>query len=139
MGDVEKVQVDGASVPASEKDDLIQKAVKMFNNDSFWLVAPYKVFDQGTKRSVVNLENGDKALLVTYTSGGSTPGDSYLWLLDENGLPYAFKMWVKIIPVGGIEASWDNWTKMESGAYLPQSHKLGPLTLSMGNIRGFNP
>ena len=110
----------------------------MFNNDSFWLVAPYKIFDEGTERSLVSLEDGSQALLVTYTSGGSTPGDSYLWLLNENEIPYAYKMWVKIIPVGGVEASWDHWTKMESGAYLPKSHKMGPITLSMGDVRGFN-
>ncbi|MCB0448345.1 MAG: hypothetical protein KDD03_12720, partial [Gelidibacter sp.] len=82
---------------------LIAKAINYFNNDSFWLVAPYKVFDKGTERSVVTLENGKKGLLVTYTSGGSTPGDSYLWHLDANGKPTSFQMWVDILPIGGLE------------------------------------
>ena len=66
-------------------EETIQTALDYFNNDSFWLVAPYKVFDEGTKRSIVEYE-GKEALLVTYSSGGSTPGDSYLWFLDENGM-----------------------------------------------------
>ena len=134
-----KVKMDGAAVLGKEKKEIVQKAVDMFNNDSFWLVAPYKVFDDGANRSLITMENGSEALLVTYTSGGSTPGDSYLWLLAENGTPYAFKMWVKILPIGGVQASWDEWTTTKSGAYLPKSHKLGPLDLSMGNVKGFNP
>nr|WP_299339154.1 hypothetical protein [Allomuricauda sp.] len=123
---------------AEEGKGLVEKALKNFNNDSFWLVAPYKVFDSGTKRSVVELEDGTQALLITYTSGGSTPGDSYLWLLDESGFPKSYKMWVKIIPIGGLEASWDDWLVSESGAFLPKSHQLGPINLSMGNVKGYN-
>ncbi|WP_222984259.1 hypothetical protein [Flagellimonas meishanensis] len=134
-----EVKVNGLSVTATEQMELVQDAVKMFNNDSFWLVAPYKVFDVGTQRSIVALEDGAKGLMVTYTSGGSTPGDSYLWLLEDNGRPYAFKMWVKIIPVGGVRASWSDWVTTSSGAQLPKSHKIGPITLSMGDVKGFNP
>ena len=116
---------------------MIDKALKNFNNDSFWLVAPYKVFDQGTQRAIVELKNGTNGLLVTYNSGGTTPGDSYLWILNENGFPSAYKMWVSIIPIGGLEASWDDWLVTQSGAFLPKSHKLGPLTLSMGDVKGY--
>ena len=123
---------------SDEKEKLVDKALKNFNNDSFWLVAPYKVFDSGTERSIVTLEDGTEALLVTYTSGGTTPGDSYLWLLNENAFPRAFKMWVKIIPVGGLEASWDDWVITQSGAFLPKSHTLGPVNLSMGNVKAYN-
>lgn len=122
----------------NESIPIIEDALNYFNNDSFWLVAPYKVFDKGTQRSIVPLEDDLSGLLVTYGSGGSTPGDSYLWVLQPNGFPKSFKMWVKIIPIGGIEATWDDWAIMESGAYLPKTHKLGPLELSMGDIRGYN-
>lgn len=121
-----------------ESEGMIEKAVDYFNNDSFWLVAPYKVFDAGVERSIVPLPDGTDGLLVTYTKGGSTPGDSYLWMLQPNGFPKSFKMWVKIIPIGGIEATWDDWAVMESGAFLPKSHELGPVKLMMGDIRGYN-
>ena len=87
---------------------------------------------------IVPLEDGLSGLLVTYASGGSTPGDSYLWILQPNGFPKSYKMWVKIIPIGGVEATWDDWAIMESGVYLPKTHKLGPLELSMGDVRGYN-
>lgn len=123
----------------NESEDVIEKAIDYFNNDSFWLVAPYKIFDKGTSRSIVPLEDGLNGLLVTYSSGGTTPGDSYLWILQPSGFPKSFKMWVKIIPIGGIETTWDEWLVTESGAFLPKSHELGPLTLSMGDVRGYNP
>ncbi len=125
-------------VKASKKLELIKKAVDLFNNDSFWLVAPFKVFDKGTKRSLVKLKNGATGLMITYESGGTTPGDSYLWKLQPNGFPESFGMWVKILPLGGIEATWDEWQIMESGAFLPKSHMIGPIKLDMGEVKGYN-
>ncbi|WP_394971797.1 hypothetical protein [uncultured Croceitalea sp.] len=119
-------------------NSLVGKAIEKFNNDSFWLVAPFKVFDKGTYRSIVLLDDGSKGLLVTYFEGGSTPGDSYLWKLNPNGFPNAFQMWVKIIPIGGIDASWDDWMLTDTGTYLPKSHKFGPITLGLTNVKGYN-
>ncbi len=102
---------------------LVNKAWKNWVNDSFWLNAPAKAFDPGTERTLVELEDGKTGLMVSYTSGGVTPGDSYLWILDENGLPTAWKMWVKIIPVGGVEFSWEDWTSLTTGAKIATNHK----------------
>ncbi|MFP2994636.1 hypothetical protein ABN763_01950 [Spongiivirga sp. MCCC 1A20706] len=128
----------GTKLIAEEAEQKIQKAIDYFNNDSFWLVAPFKVFDSGTTRSIVHNEDGSKGLLVTYATGGTTPGDSYLWKLNDNGFPESYKMWVKIIPIGGIEASWDDWKIVQSGARLPASHQLLFLELDMGNLKGYN-
>lgn len=122
---------------ANDSESSIEKAISYFNNDSFWLVAPFKVFDKGTARSIVELEDGTEGLLISYSSGGTTPGDTYLWKLQPNGFPISYQMWVKIIPIGGLEASWDDWKVMENGLFLPASHKLGPIILSMGEVRGY--
>lgn len=120
--------------------EIIQNALDYFNNDSFWLVAPYKVFDEGVERSIVDYE-GNQALMVTYTSGGSTPGDSYLWILDENGLPTSYKMWVSIIPIGGVAATWSDWKQADSGMKLPTRHELSlmGMQLDMGDVKAYNP
>ena len=120
-----------------EDKETLQKSIDYFNNDSFWLVAPYKVFDDGIERKLVNYE-GKEALLVTYTTGGSTPGDSYLWILDEKGRPTSYKMWVSIIPAGGMEATWNDWIITESGAVLPTKHEMSVGTLNMGNVKAYN-
>ena len=118
---------DNKVIKSTEKLDvekvkaLYKKATDYFNNDSFWLIAPYKLFEDGVERRLVK-ENGKDALLITYKSGGSTPGDSYLWILDEKGMPTSFKMWVSIIPTGGVEATWSDWKTTESGAMLPTKH-----------------
>ncbi len=136
---VSTVIIKGVTIDDDKQRKIfIEKAIQHFNNDSFWLVAPFKVFDQGVKRSLVELEDGTNGLLITYTQGGSTPGDSYLWKLQPNGFPESFRMWVQIIPIGGLEATWDDWQLVESGAFLPKSHQLGPLTIDMGEVKGYN-
>ncbi|MFY9243608.1 MAG: hypothetical protein WAO74_11330 [Polaribacter sp.] len=123
----------------TENKEIVQKAFNFFNNDSFWLVAPYKIFDAGTERSIVNYQGKD-ALMVTYTSGGSTPGDSYLWILDENYFPTSYKMWTSIIPIGGVSATWSGWKNTEAGLKLPTKHTLSlfGMEIPMGNIKAYN-
>lgn len=136
-GKSHKAYVHNFEVFGHQAEDLIKRAERYFNNDSFWLVAPYKVFDDGVLREVVELENGDEALLVTFTKGGTTPGDSYLWILEESGRPKAFKIYASIIPIKGLKATWDSWIQTGSGAWLPDKHKLLFLTLDMGQVKGY--
>ena len=126
------------SIGASPK--LIETAIKFFNNDSFWLIAPYKVFEDGIERSIVKVDGND-ALLIKYTSGGTTPGDSYLWILDENYAPVSFKMWTQIIPIGGVSATWNNLITADSGIKLPTSHTLSIFgyKINMGEVKAYNP
>ncbi|QBA64105.1 hypothetical protein [Muriicola soli] len=118
-----------------EKEKLVKEAISNFNNDSFWLVAPFKIFDKGTKRAVVDLDDEKIGLKVTYTLGGDTPGDTYVWELNEKYLPERFRMWVQILPLKGLGATWEGWDLTESGALLPQYHKVGPLKLDLGTVR----
>ena len=131
-----KAYVHSFTIKGEKKDALVQTALDYFNNDSFWLIAPYKVFDQGVIRSLVKTEGNNDALLVTYTTGGTTPGDTYLWQFDDNGKPNSFKMWTDLVPIYGLEASWRDWTTTSSGAQLPTLHKLLFLGLEIKNIKG---
>ncbi|MFP4088900.1 MAG: hypothetical protein ACLFUB_13295 [Cyclobacteriaceae bacterium] len=125
----------GERISDTEREaELLREAWEYWVNDSFWLNAPNKVFDPGVERQVVIMEDGEEALLVTYTSGGATPGDSYLWLLDESGLPSAWKLWVSIIPLGGVEFSWSDWQTLYSGARVA-SHHAGPIDIRLEDIR----
>ena len=130
---------DGVKHSGEEAASMIKTAEGYFNNDMFWLVAPFKTFDPGVTRSIVDYE-GENRLLVTYASGGTTPGDSYLWKLDESGKPVSYKMWTKIIPIGGVETSWENWHTLGNGVEISHFHKgIGPLNLIISNVSvGYN-
>ena len=107
----------GIILLGDQNKKVVNQAIKYFNNDSFWLVAPYKLNDPGVLLSSVKVPKG-YGLLVTYTQGGSTPGDTYLWLLDENYFPRGWKMWVKMLPIGGLKSKWMGWKKRK-GAWFP--------------------
>lgn len=130
-----KVFVADQAYNGIEKQKYIDKATSYFNNDSFWLVAPYKVFDAGVERRLVKTEENKNALLVAYTSGGTTPGDSYLWHFDKNGKPESFQMWVDILPIDGLKATWEYWKVTEGGAQLPTFHQLLFLGLELTDIK----
>lgn len=118
----------------SKRRALIKKAHAYFYNDSFWLCAPYKIFDEGTRRALVKTDS-TKALMVTYTKGGNTPGDTYLWFMDETGRPEKVKMWVSIIPVGGVSFTWQNYQQLYSGAMVALNHKGALFDVNISGVR----
>ena len=120
----------------SNRIDLIDKAKAYFFNDSYWLVAPFKFFDPGVVRSLVETNDGSKALLITHTSGGVTPGDSYLWHFDENLIPTHFELWVSIIPIKGVSATWSSWVSKQE-VLFSSFHKLGPLEITIGDLEAY--
>lgn len=115
--------------------DKVQTAWEYWCNDSFWLNPLTKLRDPGTTRKYVALEGPQDGLLVTYNSGGVTPGDSYLWYVNPDGQPTHWRMWVKILPIGGLQTSWENWKTLYSGAKVATTHKLGPISISVANLK----
>ncbi len=117
-----KVWKEQIPVSGAEAKEVIKKAYAFFTNDAFWLNAVVKAFDPGTTRSLVQLEDGRVGLMVKYNSGGVTPGDSYLWILDDEGMPESWRMWVSVLPIGGIETSWEEWVTLPTGAKVATWH-----------------
>lgn len=127
-------KLDRERVSGSEAGELIQSAWKKWVNGSFWLNPVSKCFDDGVTRSLVTTESGEEALMVYYSSGGLTPGDAYLWILDENGLPKSWKMWVAKIPIGGVKASWEEWHTLATGARISGLHHIAFFDLKLSDI-----
>lgn len=125
----------GKIISGEEGQKLVIKAWKIWVNDSFWLNPVAKAFDPGTTRSLVDLANGNKGVMVSYNSGGATPGDSYLWLLDKNNLPTHWKLWVSIIPIGGAKFSWENWQTLSTGAKVATFHS-GLIDIKLSDVKG---
>ncbi len=126
---------DGQPVEGDEGQRLIERAYGHWINDSFWLHPFDGLFDSGVERAIVERPDGPPALLVTYTSGGLTPSDSYLWLVGDDGQPTAWKMWVSIIPVGGLEASWEDWQPLSTGAKVSTLHR-SIIDLQLKDVEG---
>lgn len=122
----------GAPVPEGERAALVKKAYAAWINDSFWLNPLAKLYDGGVERK--QAEGG--GLLIQYRSGGLTPGDSYLWLLGEDGRPRAWRMWVSILPIGGLEASWEDWVTLRTGALVATRHRIEFFTLALTQVDG---
>lgn len=119
-----RAERDGRELTGAELDGALQTAWASWANDSFWLNPVVKVFDEGTTRSVVRLDDGRDALLVTYSSGGVTPGDSYLWVPGPDGRPERWEMWVQVLPIGGLDVTWDDWVQLDTGAWVSTSHTM---------------
>jgi hypothetical protein len=116
------VQEGGAVVsgPAAEKQ--LERAWAAWVNDSFWMMGPAKLMDPGTTRALVTLEDGLKGLMVSYGEGGVTPGDAYVWIPGADGKPKEWRMWVKIIAVGGARSTWDAWQQLSTGPWVATRH-----------------
>jgi len=132
-----KAYKEGSLLGGADKDEAIEKAWAYWCNDSFWLIAPFKARDPGTSRKYVKLDGELDGLLVQYQSGGVTPGDAYLWAIDQTGKPRYYKMWVSIIPLGGVKATWENWSNIQ-GVMIATEHEMGPLEIPIGDVKGGN-
>lgn len=128
--------VGGEEVRGEAAVELLQTAHERWINDSFWLNPLAKFRDPGVTLSAVTVD-GEEGLLVEYSSGGVTPGDAYLWIPGDDGRPVAWRMWVSIIPIGGVRTSWDGWRTLSTGAEVATIHETGVgLTLELSNVAG---
>jgi hypothetical protein len=119
-----RVYVDGKELAEGpQHDKLIKRAYAFFINDMFWLNPVVKAFDDGTSRARGEVD-GKRALLVSYASGGLTPGDRYLWILDGNARPERWRLWVSVLPISGAEATWEGWTQLATGAWVATQHRI---------------
>jgi len=127
-----------ADVPleGSELRTAIDRAWMIWCNDTFWLNPLAKLRDPGVERGAVELPDGRSGLLVHYAQGGMTPGDRYLWILGEDGLPTAWRMWVSVVPIPGLEGSWEGWTTLSTGAVISTRHAFGPVDLWFSEVAG---
>lgn len=118
---------DGVEVTdADARDKLLKKAYFLFCNDTFWLNPVVKAFDPGTSRARGTVD-GKPALLVSYASGGVTPGDKYLWIVGADGRPDRWRIWVHILPIPGLQFTWEGWTRLPTGAWIATEHRAAGL------------
>lgn len=111
----------GREVLGAEAEALVAKGYAAWVNDSFWLNPVAKMRDTGTRFTVIP-DDGAERVMVTFGSGGLTPGDAYLWTLGDDDLPIHCEMWVSILPVGGVDFGWGQWQTLSTGAKVALRH-----------------
>lgn len=102
---------------------MTETAIKRFYNDTFWLNPAFHISSPGAERALV----AEKQLLVTFRSGGSTPGDSYLFTLDDEGRITEMRMWVSILPIKGARAVFSNYVTSQTGVRIALNHEVASL------------
>lgn len=111
-------------------DSITQYADRVFINDSYWLLAPFKlVLDKGTtftsETDVIAPISKDtlNKLTVIYTGeGGYTPGDAYDIYYDEN---FAIREWGYRRENGETVSTLTSWEEEQTfqGIRLSTMHK----------------
>jgi hypothetical protein len=133
--------VNGRPVDGEEKKRLLEIAYGRFINDSYWLLAPWKVFDPGVRREY----DGEKAgpdgelcdvLRLTFDNVGLTPKDVYwLWVTRDGR---RMVQWQYLL--GGAQeepttAFWKDWRTFGGVALsLEKTFPARPVRLLFENV-----
>jgi len=75
----------GEEVTGDAKADLLSKGYQRFINDTYWLLAPLKVLDEGVNRSYLpdSSDAEHDVLHLTFGDVGLTPDDEYWLYVDK--------------------------------------------------------
>lgn len=103
-----------------ERKELYKEAEKKFVNDTYWLIPQVHFDSPGAQSYYID----DKTLRITFSSGGVTPGDSYVFHLNDENLIKTMEMWVDIIPFSGVDAGFSEYKKTETGVPVAREHSL---------------
>lgn len=128
---------EGQTLSGTAAEQTIAEAERVFYNDTFWLNPLWKMFDEGVLREKVTLTDepaGSEGLLVSYTKGGVTPGDAYVWIVDREGRPFAWRIWTAVFPIKGIRMSWDQWSAQPTGALISLERHFPGVTIHISDL-----
>jgi hypothetical protein len=111
---------DGKRLSGDEEAKALEDGYARWANDSFWLNPFTKFRDKGVTLSIPNED--PSSLIVAFSSGGVTPGDTYRFYVGEDGIPTSCDMWTSVLPINGARVSWDGWQEV-SGAKIASNHR----------------
>jgi hypothetical protein len=121
--------------PATEGEE--KDAYARWVNDSYWLLAPLKIRDQGVKVEAGGPKdlNGTSMETINLSFGnvGLTPSDRYVFYIDpQTKLP---KAWDYIPQSGnGLQATWEKYQNF-GGLNLATEHNFSGKTIRLADIK----
>jgi hypothetical protein len=121
--------IDGAEIPADSAKKLMKTAFRMWTNDTYWLLMPYKLRDPGVILGYDGeVKEGDLTydkVALSFDHVGQTPGDRY-WIF-VNRASHRIERWERVLegdqppPVG---ETWEGWQE-HGGLWFATAHRKG--------------
>jgi len=137
-----RVFVNGKSVEGEPREGHLQNAYERFINDTYWLLAPWKIFDPGVNRTY----DGEKpcpgggvcdVLKLTFGENvGLTPRDAYwLWITREGRRMIEWQYVLNGAADEPTTAAWKDWQKFD-GVMLALDKPIAgkPVTVRFENV-----
>lgn len=106
--------LNGTPLEAAASAARVEQAYERYINDTYWLMAPTKLFDPGVRRTLVpdSSDATTDVIHLAFADVGLTPGDEYWLYVDkETGLVTRWRYRLE----SGREGAW-NWTDYEEHA-----------------------
>ena len=128
-----KAWMDGTAIEGDSLQKLLKRAKSLWTNDTYWMLMPYKLRDQGVhlKYDGVAKQGGvtyDK-LALSFENVGETPGDRY-WVF-VNRANHRVEKWEFVLQSDQPPAK--NWTwegyEQHGGLWFPTAHRSTEMTL----------
>jgi hypothetical protein len=118
-------------------DPAQAEAFKAWTNDSYWLLAPLKLYDGGVMRDYTGrkeiMGKTYETLQLAFQGVGLTPGDRYNLYVDPFTSLVAFWDYMPD-PDKTVQASWEQYRHVQ-GLKLATYHQMGTKTITMENLR----
>lgn len=137
-----QVFVNGKPAEGEAKDAMLKNAYGRFINDTFWLLAPWKVFDPGVHRAY----DGEKPcpdgsgtceiLKLSFDNVGLTPKDVYwLWITKEGRKMVAWQYVLNGAADEPTTVLWKDWKSMGGMALSMEKPIVGkPALIRFENV-----
>ncbi len=132
----------GQEVTGEAKTELLAKGYQRFINDTYWLLAPLKVLDEGVNRSYVadSSDAEHDVLHLTFGDVGLTPGDEYwLYVNKETGQldRWAFRLQSMADDAPPAVFDWTGYTTLTAPGgevRLAERHEGGSRAILTNNL-----
>ncbi|MCB1199029.1 MAG: hypothetical protein KDK41_00180 [Leptospiraceae bacterium] len=131
--DFKAIALSGEEILQGEKrKEAIDDAWAKFINHTFWLSPMFHARSPGAVR-----EYQDGQLIVKFSSGGVTPGDTYLFMPKSDFKIDKMQMWVDVIPIKGAVAEFLNYTVTETGVPIALTREMSLVNINIENLKMF--
>jgi hypothetical protein len=124
-----KAWVNGKPVEGEEADKMLKSSYARFINDTYWLLAPWKIFDPGVHLAY----DGEKTcpggglcdvLKLSFDNVGLTPKDVYwMWISRDGRKMVQWQYILKGADEPPTTVEWTNWQKV-GGIAIAMEHPM---------------